>query len=74
MSHGLVNSSIKLYVVQGVISLEFLSLFPKLCSNLINSPVLSLRNSNKHVDDEEDLDDHEDQEHVGATQHLIKEI
>ena len=40
-------------------------LFPELCSNVVNGPVLGLRHEEVNIDDETQLDDHEDDEDVG---------
>ena len=40
-------------------------LFPELCRNVVNGPVLGLRHEEVNIDNETQLDDHEDDEDVG---------
>ena len=41
------------------------SLFSKPCGDLLSSAILGLRYNKVDIDDEEELDDHEDDKHIG---------
>ena len=49
-------------------------LFPELCSNVVNGPVLGLRYSEVNIDNEAGLDDHEENKDVGSHDTLKKGI